>query len=192
VRLFVAVELGEDVQATASRVIDELKRRMEKRAPHARVTWVKPAHLHLTLRFIGDADAALGEKIVTTLERPLGVPAFAMRIEGTGTFPPKRPPRVIWAGISAGLDTLRSVEREVSARLDRLISPADDRDFHPHVTLGRVRNPSGLRADVLLDGLQDTAFGVVEVRAVTLFESRLSSTGPTYTALGRAPLIRMS
>jgi 2'-5' RNA ligase len=192
VRLFVAVELGGDVQATASRVIDELKRRMERGAPHARVMWVKPAHLHLTLRFIGDADAALGEQILTTLERPIGVPAFALTIEGTGTFPPKRPPRVIWAGVSAGLDTLRSVEREVRTRLDRLVSPADDRDYHPHVTLGRVKNPAGLRADVLLDGLEDTAFGVVEVGAVTLFESRLSSSGATHVALGRTALVRTS
>ena len=187
-RLFVAVEMGADVQATVSGAIGELKRRVAQSAPHARVTWVKPAHLHLTLRFIGEADAALGATIRGALDHPIVAPAFALTIEGTGTFPPRRPPRVIWAGIAGGFDALRAVERELRARLDRLLPPEDERDFHPHVTLGRVKNPAGLRPAVLLDGLKDAAFGVVHVGAVTLFESRVSSAGPTYVALCRTPL----
>lgn len=188
VRLFVAVELGANVQATAAAAIDELKQRIVRSAPHARVTWVKPGFLHLTLRFIGEADAALAEKIQTVLDRPIALPPFPLTIEGTGTFPPKRPPRVIWAGITGGLESLRAAEREVRTRLDPLISAEDDRDYHPHVTLGRVKNPAGLRPAVLLDGYTDASFGVVEVGAVTLFESRLSSTGPTYLARGRTAL----
>jgi 2'-5' RNA ligase len=184
----VAVELNGEVQAAVSGAIDELKRRIAQGAPHARVTWVKPTHLHLTLRFIGEADVELGEKIRTALDRPIGSRAFALTIAGTGTFPPKRPPRVIWAGIAGGLEALRTVERELRARLDGLIPPADDRDYHPHVTLGRVKNPAGLRPAVLLEGFKDAAFGVVRVGAVTLFESRLSSAGPTYVPLCRTAL----
>jgi RNA 2',3'-cyclic 3'-phosphodiesterase len=180
--------MGADVQATVSGAVDELSRRVAQSAPHARVTWVKPAHLHLTLRFIGEADAALGEKIRGALNQRIVAPAFLLTIKGIGTFPPRRPPRVIWAGIAGGLEALRAVERELRARLDRLLPSVDERDFHPHVTLGRVKNPAGLRPAVLLDGLTDAAFGVVPVGAVTLFESRLSSAGPTYVALGRTPL----
>lgn len=187
-----AVELGADVQATVSGVIDELKRRIVTSAPHARVTWVKPGHLHLTLRFIGETDAALGEKIQTVLGRSIALPPFPLTIEGTGTFPPKRPPRVIWAGITGGLESLRAVEREVGTRLDPLVSAADDRDYHPHVTLARVKNPAGLRPAMLLDGYKDAYFGVVDVGAVTLFESRLSSTGPTYVARARTALASTS
>ena len=121
-RLFVAVELGADVQAAAAAAIDELRQRIVRSAPHARVTWVKPGHLHLTLRFIGEADAALAEKIRTVLDPPLAIPSFPLTIEGTGTFPPKRPPRVIWAGIAGGLESLRAVEREVRTRLDPLMT----------------------------------------------------------------------
>jgi 2'-5' RNA ligase len=121
------------------------------------------------------------------------VPAFELTIEGTGSFPPKRPPRVVWAGIVAGLHYLHAVEREVGQRLDPLISTADDarggaRDYHPHLTLGRVKVPAGLKPGVLLNGLERAVFGTVRVGAVTLFESRLSSAGPTYVALGRTPL----
>jgi 2'-5' RNA ligase len=188
VRLFVAVEIGPDVQRAASRVIDELKLRTERSAPRSRVTWVKPEHLHLTVRFIGSVDAALAETILTALDGPIRVPGFELTIKGTGTFPPKRAPRVIWAGITAGLDHLQSLEKDVRARLGRLVPSADDRDYHPHLTLGRVKNPAGLRPAVLLEGLEEKGFGVVQVRAVTLFESRLSPTGPTYVALGRTGL----
>jgi 2'-5' RNA ligase len=192
VRLFTAVEIGEDVRSELSRTIDELKRRIAQSAPHARVTWVKPEQLHLTVRFIGQADPELGHRILAALERPLRVPAFELTIEHTGTFPPKRPPRVLWAGITAGLDHLHALEQEVRGRLDAIIPADDDRDYHPHLTLGRVKNPAGLRPAVLLKGLEEAVFGAVRVGAVTLFESRLSPTGPTYIALGRSPLARTS
>ena len=153
-RLFVAVEIGPEVQATASRVVDELKRRTAQSAPHARVTWVKPGHLHLTVRFIGEVDADLNERILTTLNEPLRVPAFELTLAGTGTFPPKRPPRVIWAGINAGLNELHALEREVRSRLDLLVAPDTDGAYHPHLTLARVKNPAGLRPRVLLEGLE--------------------------------------
>ena len=191
-RLFVGVEVGVEVQRTASQVIDDLRRRTARDAPDARVTWVRSEQLHVTVRFIGQVDPVLGEKIRSTLAPSLATPPFALTIERTGTFPPKRPPRVIWAGVTAGIDSLRSVEQEVRARLDRLVRSTEERDYNPHLTLGRVKNPAGLRPAVLLEGLESTVFGVVRVAAVTLFESRLSSSGPTYIPLGRAELTQVS
>ena len=191
-RLFVAVEIGPDVQATALRVIDELKRRTVQSAPHARVTWVKPGHLHLTVRFIGEVDADLNERILTTLSEPLRVPAFELTLAGTGTFPPKRPPRVIWAGITAGLNELHALEREVRSRLDRLVAPDGDRAYHPHLTLGRVKNPAGLRPACCSKGSKRPYSVSFASEAVTLFESRLSSSGPTYVVLGRTELAHAS
>ena len=187
-RLFVAVDVGAEVQRTASQMIESLKRRAEQSAPHARVTWVKPEQLHLTVRFIGQADPALGDKIRTALANPLRTPAFDLTIAGTGTFPPGRLPRVVWAGITTGLDHLRLVEQEVGSRLDKLAPSTEAREYHPHLTLGRVKNPAGLRPAALLEGTETAVFGMVRVAAVTLFESRLSSSGPTYIALGRADL----
>jgi RNA 2',3'-cyclic 3'-phosphodiesterase len=191
-RLFTAIEIGEEVRRELSGTVDELKRRMEQSAPHARVAWVKPEQLHLTVRFIGQTDPERCQRILVALERPLHGPPFELTIAGTGTFPPKRPPRVIWAGISGSLDRLHALEQEVRARLDAILPAGDDREYRPHLTLGRVKNPAGLRPAVLLTGLEQVHFGDVRVGAVTLFESRLSSTGPTYTALGLAPLARTS
>ena len=83
---------------------------------------------------------------------------------------------------------LRTLAQEVSARLNTLAPATEERDYHPHLTLGRVKNPAGLRSAALLEGHESAVFGVVRVAAVTLCESRLSSSGPTYIALGRANL----
>jgi 2'-5' RNA ligase len=191
VRLFVAVEISADVQREAARVIAELKQRTMRFAPHAKVTWVNPGNLHITVRFIGHVDPDLGAMMTSALEPPFRQPAFELMIEGTGTFPPKRPPRVIWAGIAGGMASLKAIEQEVRSRLDPLVT-GEDRGYHPHVTLGRVKHAAGLRPAVLLDGLEKTTFGSVPVRAVTLFESRLSSSGPTYVALRRTVLSHRS
>jgi 2'-5' RNA ligase len=189
VRLFVAVEVGPDIQSSAARAIEELKRRTGRTAPHARITWVKPHHLHLTIRFIGEVEPAVGEKIAASLAPALRSPAFDVAIRGTGTFPPRRPPRVIWAGIAGGVQALHAVEQDVRARLEPWCAAApDERDYSPHLTLGRVKNPAGLRPAALLEGLEEAEFGSVKVGAVTLFESRLSSAGPTYVALRRTSL----
>jgi 2'-5' RNA ligase len=188
VRLFVAIDVGADVRRAASQIIDALKRRTEQSAPHARVTWVKPEQLHLTVRFIGQVDAARAEEIRTALVHPLRTTAFDLTIARTATFPPRRQPRVIWAGITGGLDSLRLVEQEVRARLEALAPATEARDYQPHLTLGRVKNPAGLRSAVLLEGRENAVFGTVPVAAVTLFESRLSSSGPTYIALARTDL----
>ena len=189
-RLFVAVEIGSEVQREAARVIEELRQRTARSAPHAKVTWVNPGNLHITVRFIGHVEPDLGATITAALEPPFRQPTFDLTIEGTGTFPLKRP-RVIWADIANGIASLKAIEREVRARLDPLVA-GDDRDYHPHVTLGRVKHAAGLRPAVLLEGLEKTTFGVVAVRAVTLFESRLSSSGPTYVALRRTALSHRS
>ena len=187
-RLFVGIDVGPDIQRAAARVIDELKGRVERTAPRARVSWVKPERLHVTLRFIGEADEGLSRTILAAFEGPLSTSPFDLQVEGTGSFPPGRPPRVVWAGLTTGVEHLRAVEQEVRSRLDPLPVAREDRAYNPHLTLARVKYPDGIRPATLLAGFEDVVFGTVHVEAVTLFESRLSSAEPAYVAMGRASL----
>ena len=188
-RLFMAVELDESVRNEAGRIVDVLRRRAQAISPRARLTWVTSDRMHLTVRFIGAADeerlAALHDVLVPTFETP----RFTLTVEATGAFPPKGPPRVVWAGLDDGRDQLLALERELTARLSTIGLPPEDRPYNPHLTLARVRDPAGLRAAALLDGLQTHAFGHSTIDAITLFESRLSPKGPTYVALARAALL---
>jgi len=188
VRLFVAIEIGEDVAAEAARVIERLRARVATLAPHARVTWVTPERMHLTVRFIGQADDDHVLAIRDALAAPLDVSPFDLHCAGTGTFPPRGAPRVIWAGVADAVEPLAATERAVTARLEQAGVPAEDRPYAPHLTLARIKEPGGLRAAALLERVERHEFGRVRVGAITLFESRLSPKGPTYVPVARTPL----
>lgn len=187
-RLFIAVEIAPAVADAAARAVDELRRRAERLAPRSRITWVAPERMHLTVAFIGESDEERARRISGTLEPGVPVAPFELTVAGLGAFPRTGQPRVLWAGLTDGRDALLRVERVVAARLaDAEITP-EPRAYNPHLTLARVRDAAGLRAAPLFEGVTNGAIGTTPVRAITLFESRLSSKGPTYVPLRRVPL----
>ena len=82
---------------------------------------------------------------------------------------------------------MQAVAREVNARLDALVAD-DTEELRPHLTLARVKEPHGLRAQPLLAGLERVALGVTRVEAVTLFDSRQAGGVLRYVPLLRVPL----
>ena len=187
-RIFVAVECGEEIAGNAAAAIARLRAHVAERAPAARLTWAAPERLHLTVRFIGEVAPATAETIAAALAPPLPLPAFTFTVGGLGTFPPRGAPRVLWAGLRSGPDELHALDRAVTGRLLPLGVPPEDRPYSPHLTLARVRDAAGLRAADLVAPLAEAAFGTAQVDAITLFESRLSPKGATYRPLQRTPL----
>jgi RNA 2',3'-cyclic 3'-phosphodiesterase len=188
-RLFIAVEMNRAVEESAREVIGDLRDRVTHLAPRARITWSAPERLHITVRFIGDADESKAQAIRSALGPTIDAPVFDLTVEGVGAFPPKGPPRVFWAGLTDGRNGLLEVERAVSQRLETLV-PAEDRPYAPHLTLARVKEPAGLSRTTLFESLTTRQFGRVHVDAITLFESRLSSKGATHVPLQRSALRR--
>lgn len=186
-RLFTAIELSDAARADLAGAIETVRRRALEQAPRARVTWVAPDRLHLTLRFIGEVDDAAGERILRVLRDPLPVAPFELTFNGFGAFPPKGPPRVIWVGVAPGGRSLEAAESYVSDRLETAGVARDDRPYTPHLTLGRVRDAAGLRTSLLFDGVR-APDAETRVDAITLFRSQLSPKGPAYTALQRTRL----
>jgi 2'-5' RNA ligase len=188
VRLFVGVEIDAKVAAAASALVDELRRRAQRLAPRARITWIPAERLHLTVRFIGNADEPAATAIDRALETALPVPTFEVSFAGVGAFPRTGRPQVLWAGIVAGHESLQQIEREVSRRLDVVGIPREDRPYSPHLTLARIRDAAGLKSRLLFADVGSEPLGTTHVEAITLFESRLSPKGPTYVPLRRTRL----
>lgn len=188
-RLFIAIEMNRSVEEAARQVIDDLRTRASRLAPRAKITWSAPERLHLTVRFIGEADETRAQAIKSALGPTIDAAVFDVTVEGVGAFPPKGPLRVFWAGLTDGRDGLIDVERAVSQRLETLV-PAEDRTYSPHLTLARVKDSAGLSRATLLEGLSTTHFGRVHVDAITLFESRLSPKGAAHVPLQRTALRR--
>jgi RNA 2',3'-cyclic 3'-phosphodiesterase len=187
VRLFVAVEIGETLARRAGKLNKELERRATAAATRAKVTWIPADRMHLTIRFIGEVDDGKAAMVREALENPLAVAPFSLTLCGAGTFP-KSTPRVVWLGVTEGREQLLRVEREITARLTPLGIPEEDRAYSPHLTLARVRDPAGLKSTRLLEGLTDRRIGTTHIETITLFHSKLSPKGPTYTPVLRTPL----
>lgn len=182
IRSFVGLELNEEVRRNIIDLMTELRR---TKAP---VKWVEPENLHLTLKFLGDVPEDLLDAVKATLHSVAqGTPEFSFRVEGTGGFPNLRRPRVLWVGVVPETSLMR-LQESVETALKALGFPREDRPFHPHITLGRVKRPVTITELLrLLGEYRATAFGVVPATYLTLFRSDLSPQGPTYTPLGRFP-----
>ena len=187
-RLFVGIEISPAVVAATLDLIAQLQTAGATLAPRSRITWVTAERFHITLRFIGHVSETRIGEIRAALAPPLALDPFDLTIAGVGTFPPKGPPRVVWAGLTGGRAQLVAIEPTVSDRLAQAGVPREERPYNPHLTLARVRDAAGLRSAPLLDSLRDISLGTTSVDAITLFESRLSPNGPTYVALARTPL----
>jgi 2'-5' RNA ligase len=185
-RLFVAV----DLDATARSAIAAEQKRVAEALGDARssVKWVKPDHMHLTLVFLGEVPDATAPAVVEAINRPVAGRPFAIVFQELGVFPSHGGPRALWIGVADGAGDLTELQRTLAQRVADLGIALESRPFHPHLTLGRWRQsrPSDRRR--VLAAARPGAIARVAVSGATLYHSRISSAGPTYTALARANL----
>ena len=190
-RLFVAVDVTDDVRAHAEQVRRRVVRAMT--VADRGLRWVKAGELHLTLRFIGEVDAETGSLIGEAMAEPLPMPAFTVGIGRPAWIPGPSRPRVLMLQLRSGAEQLRSLFGIVEHRLVDVASlPPEPRPFLAHLTLARVRDTERRRVADSAHLLTDAVFGdgpEFTVRAVTLYESQLSPDGPTYTPLAQGRLI---
>lgn len=185
-RLFVAIDLTEEARGALAEAQAVCRR---CRLP---VRWVAPHSAHLTLKFLGEIPAtqtaALEAALVATSARHA---PFLLWTGPPGAFPSLRRPRVLWLGVAGATDCLDDLQQDVEFALHDLGFPLTDHAYHPHLTLGRVRDGASLDgaglAAVLaeLQGAIPASFPVQELR---LMRSALGADGPRYTTLAVAPL----
>lgn len=166
------------------------------------VRWVDPANGHLTIHFIGDTPPEEAELMMMALPGVVaGHEAFDLRTADLGAFPTIRKPRVLWLGLWGPAHRLESIYNDLGDFLADFGVDLEDRPFAPHITLGRLRDTSGVRkadlaADIraVFDDL--TERGVVShhrpvpfpVREVQLVRSHLGPEGARYEVIGSWPL----
>jgi 2'-5' RNA ligase len=176
VRLFVAIELPSEVKQQLALLAGGV--------PGAR--WVAAENLHLTLRFIGDADGGLFQDIGEALAEVEAAP-FELRLKGVGRFGQRRRVRQLWAGVEAG-PGLEQLQRRVEARLSALGLEPERRKFHAHVTLARLKDASVERVGGFLAGHDLFASAPFEVASFALISSHLSRNGASYRVEASYPL----
>jgi 2'-5' RNA ligase len=178
-RSFLAIELPRAILQKIGGVQEDLK------SSHADVRWVSPEKIHLTLKFFGNIEESRIEPIVKSIEGPIQTTLpFPLSIRGMGAFPYLKNPRVIWIGLVDGSGILAPFQRQLEIQFEKIGFQVEDRPFHPHLTLGRMKSSRG--KEELIERIEkhrEEEFGDFQVERVLLFKSDLRLTGPIYTAL---------
>ena len=103
-----------------------------------------PENWHITLRFLGRVDQVTYERFLSALEVE-GCEPFRVRLGGIGAFPNPRRATVIWVGVEEGDSGLAALNEITEEAAQRAGLEAEERPFHPHLTLSRVRPPADIR-----------------------------------------------
>ena len=174
-RLFVAVELPTSATAQLVRI---------QPPPSDGVRRTEPRQMHLTLHFIGEADA---ERIGAALHE-VTVPAFELLLEGVGQFPSAGGAVTLWAGVRESPELL-GLHATVTAALGREGFRPEARRYTPHISLARCE--PGVSEDVVNEFLTryaDFTLPAVPVTRLGLYSSTFVDGVPVYRCEWSFPL----
>jgi len=187
-RLFIAVTIPEDVKTKMGVAQAELRRTLPERI----VRWARREQFHLTLRFLGDVEAArveaLGEAIRSACR---GFGALHLRAERVGFFPNLRYPRVVWVGAQDQAQQLPRLQQAVELATEGFTSEAKEKAFTGHVTLARIKGikrPEAEKLSAAAAGMADRLFGQWTAYQVELMRSELLPQGARHTSLASIAL----
>lgn len=162
----------------------------ELRRSGADLKVVRPELLHVTLKFLGDAEESLIDGIASKVEEAVnGIPPFAVRLVGMGAFPSLSNIRVVWVGMEDS-GTLGKIADRLDTSLKELGFERDQKGFKAHLTIARARSSARMGAvQAILKEKAASDFGTYRVDSVRLKKSVLGPQGPTYSNVREIVLV---
>jgi len=157
------------------------------------IRWVRPEGIHLTLKFLGDVNAADMQDVHRVmLETVPRFSPFSFSVEGIGCFPDIRRVRVIWVAVREESGVMAALYAELERAFAARGFERENRRFHPHLTLGRLRRGVSQAerrlVGEMLGNAGNVSLGEVNVNEICLFRSELKPSGAVYTRLLVVPL----
>jgi len=171
-RTFVAIEVSDkDVLNSIHKIQTELNIKAKPVELH---------NMHFTVQFLGEVSEEMIGKISDALNS-IEFSAFSITFASIGVFPNPNSPRVIWIGVTDGINELEKLAEMIRSKLSDIgFSP--DKKFKPHVTIFRVKNKiEDLTSK--LEKFSSCSFGKQLVSEIKLKKSELTPNGPIYTDL---------
>ncbi|MBL8173694.1 MAG: RNA 2',3'-cyclic phosphodiesterase [Bryobacterales bacterium] len=176
-RLFVGLDLPEDVKANLGNLVQRLR-------PLAPLRWSAVANLHITTKFIGEWPEDRLPAMKQALDSIHGIAPFSISIRGLGWFPNPHRPRVFWAAVRAP-EALAQLAAATGEATSSLGVPQETRPFAPHLTLARMPDSSpdlsALRRAIA--SLDSDDFGQYHATTFHLYLSKMGPGGSVYTKL---------
>ncbi len=181
-RVFFAIPPDPDWVASAR----ELGGRLKTSLPRA--SWTRPEAWHLTLKFLGEIDQSAAGRFAAAIDAAGTSWAGDEALVSAGSLllPTRVRPRVLAIGFapSPSLESLTALARAAEQAGRRIGIPPEDREFRPHLTLARLREPWPSHAVEAFRREADAwPFPPWSLRSCVLFESRLAPAGAVHTPL---------
>ncbi len=183
IRTFIAINISPEVREQTERLLSQLK-------PLASpVKWETPQNMHMTLKFLGDLSGPQVVQVKAAV-RDVGLKhvSVMLQLTGVGAFPSLRRPRVLWAGVTGEVEALIQIQKALDQALAGCGFPLEERPFHPHLTLGRVKEPRDVRIDP--HGIERLPFQSEKfsICKLVVMKSELTPRGAIYTPQAEYPL----
>ena len=157
-RLFVAIQLSDEIQRSITTAMHDLK------SAGVRGSYVPVRNLHLTLAFSGETDnpGAVRAALKNVTFKP-----FKLSLSDMGTFDD-----TLWAGVK-GNQGLSGAAKSVREVLDSAGIPCDQKKFVPHITLIRRMNGPWKKAPA--------PRGEMMVKKISLMKTTFKDGKPVYS-----------
>ena len=179
IRTFIALDTPETVTKVALSLQSSVKVN-----PKA-VRWVRKENIHITLRYIGPTAPGEVEKINRLLSEIVGQNSdLSLNVSGAGCFPKKERPRILWLGVDGDEAELKLLVEMINSEMDQLGYPQEERNYSPHISIGRIRYPQKVTPDVtdFLSAEYDPISW--NIPKIIFYQSELLPSGAIYSILG--------
>ncbi len=186
-RVFISLNLAEEKKKEVLEIQSEVKKLLG-RDMFESIKWEGRDKFHHTLFFLGDVE----EKMVREISAGLGkikseVDFKEMEFIATGinAFPKLRYPRVLIVELENADNNAFRLYEKICEKLNNYgFKP--DKQFHPHITLGRVRRDKKINLEFLKDKIKTNLSFTLD--DFYLMESKLDSRGSMYKEIKRFSL----
>lgn len=174
IRSFLAIEV-EDV--LLNKIYDIEK---DFKNSDANIKYVPTKNMHFTLKFFGNINEEMIDKISCSVEKVLeNHKPFEIDISGSGAFPNENRIKVIWVGIKNN-SNLKSLQEDLDVSFNKLGFELE-RNYVSHLTIGRMKNAKN--KNLVQDKIKkyhNYEIGKMTVSSIVLKKSTLTPKGPIY------------
>jgi len=183
-RLFISIELPDEIKQGIARVQEELRK------AGANAGWTRPEGIHLTLTFLGETPEEKVQEVMAALTGAAkGSGSLKLEVAGAGAFPSAKNPRVLWVGVTGDTGRLASLQAAVEDVMEKAGFEREARKFSPHLTLARIKFPRPRdNWQKIIDSIRDIQLGRLEAGHISVMKSELKRDGAVYTEVGRVEL----
>ena len=188
-RVFCAVELPEEVR----RQLEEHILKLRKAVPDVAASWSRVENIHLTLKFFGNVALDRIPAISEAASRAVAeFSSFPIGVGNTGVFPKPSRAQVLWIGVSDPSGKLSALQERLENECAAEGFPKEDRAYHPHLTIARIRRPEGAKRLAHAHLQMQFPTTNIELNELVVFRSELSPKGSKYTAISKHPIRNQS